>query len=156
MRNSILLLILLFSNFTGFARCGAYGLTASPTLDNISLNSNFILQGYAQSQGIIDSLKFKYPVYLISGNQKIELSVIEINVGMYSLKQAILRPSSSLQPNTTYELRIDNLPDFYQSSVSKYDEVEFKRKDAKWTTNSTFDNTAPQFSGLPKFKENVY
>lgn len=156
MRSSILILIILLSNWNSFAKCGSYGLTAFPSLDNISLNSNFILQGYARSQGIIDSLNVKYPVYLKSDDQRIELIVVEVNVGMYSLKQALLRPSSSLQPNTTYELHIDNLPDYYQSSVSKYDEVDFKRKDAKWTANTNLDNIAPQFLKLPKFKENIY
>ena len=156
MRKSLIIITLLLSSLNILARCGSYGLTAFPSNDIVSLNSNFTLQGYAQSQGIIDSLNIKYPIYLISENQKIGLIVVEINVGMYSIKQVVLRPSSPLQPNTTYELRIDNLPDFHQSSVSKYDEVNFIRKDAKWTTNSNLDNIAPQFLKLPKFKENVY
>lgn len=147
----------LFSFFffiASFARCGAYGITAYPSTDNIPMNSLFILSGFAASQDIIDSLNIKYTVYLKSDHGKINLNVVELNDGMHFLKQAVLKPASTLEPNTSYELIIDSLPKYH--FIDKTGQPNRDDKSVSWTTTSINDNNAPVFIKAPTFKKFHY
>lgn len=140
----------------GFGKCGSFSLRAYPSMEVIPLNSTFILEGFDRGQGIIDSLNIKYPIYLVSGDQRIALEVEGGNVGMYFLSQAILRPVSALEPNTTYVLRIDNLSAEDQGPIFKYRDHYTMIGDAKWTTSSLTDLEAPQFLTAPSYLESIY
>lgn len=69
----------LFYSFSANADCAGSGLSIFPSGSTIKQNSIFVLEGYAQSQKVILGLNKAYPVYLKSGNQKINLIITEIN-----------------------------------------------------------------------------
>jgi hypothetical protein len=71
-------------------------------------NSILVVTGLHRSSKIIDGLGSDYKIYLQSKKSRIELDVVHFYQG-FSCKQAVLKPSSDLIPQTEYELVIDNL-----------------------------------------------
>lgn len=69
MKHIILLLLLTLGIKLSFADCSISGMSFFPLQKEISLNPMFIIQGYAESQKIIDSFKNR-TVYLKSENRK--------------------------------------------------------------------------------------
>ncbi len=121
----------LFYSFSANADCAGNGLRIFPTGATIKQNSIFVLEGYAQSQKVILGLNKAYPVYLKSGNQKINLIITEINVGQFSLTQAVLKPETELEAGLEYSMYIDHLPEYerfnkYNASTNKYEPVIYK------------------------------
>ena len=135
MKRLILLFIILTINFSAKAECTSSGINVWPTQQNISTNSIFVIEGYAQSQELIRQLNKKNKVYLKCSSEIIPIKVLRILEGQYSLTQAILKPEKDLQIGKTYELHIDNLGMF---DIDEY-------KVVKWTVNSEQDIEKPIF-----------
>mgnify|MGYP006333990579 CR=1 FL=1 len=73
---AIFFTILSYANL--FADCTVRGISIFPVNTEIKQNSIFVIDGFAESQKVIQKLGKKYPIYLISGQQKIKL-VVENN-----------------------------------------------------------------------------
>jgi hypothetical protein len=146
MKRLILLFIILTINFSAKAECTSSGINVWPTQQNISTNSIFVIEGYAQSQELIRQLNKKNKVYLKCSSEIIPIKVLRILEGQYSLTQAILKPEKDLQIGKTYELHIDNLGMF---DIDEY-------KVVKWTVNSEQDIEKPIWSCEPTFKNTSF
>ncbi len=92
------------------SKCIPDGLRFWPNEYVLAENSIIVVKGILRSAKIIDGLGRDYKIYLQSKNSKIELEVVHLYQG-YACKQAVLKPSSDLMPQTEYELVIDNLGD---------------------------------------------
>lgn len=139
MKKTLLLTIFLsqfcFGNIESF-ECSSAGLNYFPIKKEISLNSKFIIEGYAYSQKAINNLKDK-KVYLEDYQKnKIELEIIEILRGEMELTQAILKPTKQLEPNTTYFLRISNLNKIDKENIYRWNSNTKKREPISWKTKS--------------------
>ncbi len=121
----------LFYSFSAYADCAGNALSIFPSGSTIKQNSIFVLEGYAHSQKVILGLNKEYPVYLKCRNQKINLIIIEINVGQFSLTQAVLKPETELEAGLEYSMYIDHLPEYeqfnkYNATTDKYEPVIYK------------------------------
>lgn len=90
------------------SKCISDGLRFWPNEYVLAENSIFVVKGILRSAKIIDGLGKDYKIYLQAKNSKVELKVVHLYQG-YACKQAVLKPSSDLIPQTEYELLIDNL-----------------------------------------------
>lgn len=111
MKNLLFLLLSLLSIGQITAKCANSGFNVFPMGSSISANSYIVLEGYAASQEIIIALNKEYPIYLLSGNEKIKLNIQEIKEGAFRLSQAVLIPEKALTEGKTYTLHIDKLPE---------------------------------------------
>lgn len=125
MKEILILLILIFGVNSSFAKCSMIGMSFFPETKEISLNSMFIIQGYAFSQKTIKSFK-ENKVYLKSENgELVELNLQEILIGQKKLSQAIFCPATELEPNTKYHLK------FSENNENKTDETSIYELDKK-------------------------
>ncbi|HLP56207.1 MAG TPA: hypothetical protein VK151_14315 [Fluviicola sp.] len=113
------------------ADCSDNGLSVFPGGKTIRQNTIIMIQGYASSQWIVTKLGKAYPVYLKSGDTKVNLVVKETLMGQFDLTQAILEPESGLKTGLKYELIIDNLPEHehferWNSTIREYEPFIFE------------------------------
>ncbi|WP_343632563.1 hypothetical protein [Fluviicola sp.] len=137
--------------FNCLADCAGTGLSAFPYQGEINKNTVFVLDGYAESQQVINGLNEKFPVYLKSGDERIPLKVLEIHVGQFYLTQAVLKPEMSLIPGKKYQLVIDHLPDYeklgvYNLKTHGFDPISY------FVTDTT-DMEAPVWTEKPQEKD---
>ncbi len=137
----LLLLAILIAQFClancHSSACAISALTFYPLKKEISVNSKFIIEGYAFSQKTIENLS-DYKVYLEDNQKnKIMLEIVEILKGEMKLTQAILKPNQQLTPNTTYFLRIIGISDLDKNSLYKWNSDTEKREPISWITNNT-------------------
>lgn len=138
MKKTIFLLLLTFGIQSAIAKCSQYGIMDFfPRNGEISLNSMFIIEGYANSQKTINSFKDS-TIYLESENgELIKLKLQEILKGQKAVTQAIFYPITELKPNTTYYLKFANQiekvsRDVNQRLGSKKEKLYWKTTDKKF------------------------
>ncbi|MFM2387890.1 MAG: hypothetical protein RL660_2647 [Bacteroidota bacterium] len=91
------------------ADCTSSGIDVFPRSVFIAPNSIFIVQGYAESQTLIENLNGKNPIYLRAGSDTVPLIVQTIIRSPYALTQAICKPARKLLTKRIYQLVIDNI-----------------------------------------------
>ncbi|MES2616707.1 MAG: hypothetical protein V4613_02450 [Bacteroidota bacterium] len=148
MKHLLTILIGLFWSVSLLADCRGTGLWIFPSGPTIKQNSIFILDGYAESQGIILNLNKKNNIYLKNGNKKIKLNVIEICVGQFYLTQAVLKPEKELEVGLEYTMHIDSLPEY--ESFDKYNKITQKYEPVTYTVVAGRDTIKPILTGIPK------
>lgn len=138
MKKITFLLLLTFGIKSAFADCGISGMSFLPETKEISLNSMFIIQGYAFSQKTINTFKDRTIFLESESGEIIELNVQEILKGQMELTQAILCPLTELKPNTKYFLkyskqteRESNEMRHWNSDKNEYEKVYWKTTDKK-------------------------
>lgn len=130
--------------------CSSSGIWAYPSTSQLNQNSIIIIEGYARSQRIIDSLNIGYSIYLETEGQKIELEIIETCKGMFSITQSILKPKSKLIPGKTYNLKISNLDEWEKKSLTKWNSEKKEYEPISWKVNDKIDNENPKWITKPK------
>lgn len=134
MKKIILLLLLTFGIKTAFADCAMSAMYFFPETKEISLNSKFIIQGYAYSQKTINSFKNR-KVYLESeSGELIELNLEEFYTGQMQLTQAIFCPTSELKPNTKYFLKYSDQTENEEREMKQYNREKEEREKVYWKT----------------------
>lgn len=136
------------------AECSSNGIWAYPSTTEINQNTILIVEGYARSQRVIDSLNIGYQIYLESGEEQIALEVIETCQGMFSITQALLRPISKLTPGKTYKLKISNLDKWDERDLSKWNSEKKRYEAISWKVSSKIDNDNPKWITEPKLVAN--
>lgn len=134
-----LLLILSFIFLTNqiFSKCGGSSISFWPEGKTIQQNQLIIIEGYHYNEDIIGELNKKYPIFLISGNQKIKLQVKEINRGDFRLNQAILIPEMSLTVGIEYTCVVENLPENLTDIFKKWNSDSQRYESVTWTVSSS-------------------
>ena len=134
MKKILLLVLLTFGNKLAFANCAMSAMYFFPETKEISLNSKFIIQGYAYSQKTINSFKNR-KVYLESeSGELIELNLEELFTGQMQLTQAIFCPISELKPNTTYFLKYAEQTENEEREMKQYNREKKTREKVYWKT----------------------
>ena len=134
MKKIIFLLLLSCGIKTALADCSSNGMYFFPETKEISLNSMFIIEGYAFSQKTINSFKER-TIYLESENgELIELNLQEILKGQMELTQAIFCPVSELKPNTTYFLKYSDQTENEEREMMQYNREKKEREKVYWKT----------------------
>lgn len=138
MKKITFLLLLTFGIKSAFADCGMSGMSFFPETKEISLNSMFIIQGYAFSQKTINTFKDRTIFLESESGEIIELNIQEILKGQMELTQAILCPLTELKPNTKYFLkyskqteRESNEMRHWNSDKKEYEKVYWNTTDKK-------------------------
>ncbi len=93
--------------------CMGYGMRAKVLNNQLHPQSDILLEGYGETQDILENLNQVYPVYLISGKDSIPLEVSDIFKGQIYITQVVLKHKGSLEINRTYELCILNVDTSY-------------------------------------------
>lgn len=136
MKKIILFQLFIFGVKIVSADCADVGMQFFPSTKEISLNSKFIIQGYALSQKTIDSFKNRI-IYLESDNGKlIELNLQEILKGQMLLTQAIFYPVIALKPNTHYKLKYSNQTENEVKAMMQYNKLTKEMEQVYWKTTT--------------------
>lgn len=136
MKKIIFLLLLTSGIKTALADCSSSGMYFFPETKEISLNSIFIIEGYAFSQKTINSFKER-TIYLESENgELIKLNLQEILKGQMELTQAIFCPVSELKPNTTYFLKYSDQTENEGREMMQYNREKKEREKVFWKTTN--------------------
>lgn len=146
MRKLVIIQVLLLMSLSVIGKCLSESLTFWPNNNDINLNPIFVIDGYGSSQEIIMELGKAHRVFLKSKNEEVELIVTEVNVGLYHLTQAVLKPKTDLTPNTDYKLIIRGIAN---DKVKKYNTETHIDEDVVWTTSNSIDKQAPIWTALP-------
>lgn len=146
MKKIITIQLLLLLSYSAIGKCLSESLTFWPNNKEININSVFLIDGYGRSQEIVHGLGKAHKVFLKSDKEEIELIVTQVNVGLYQLTQAILRPKTKLTPNTVYKLVIKGIN---SDKIKKYNTETHKHEDVIWTTTNEVDNQPPTWTSLP-------
>ena len=134
MKKITLLLLLIFGIKSAFADCASMGMEFLPSTKEISLNSMFIIQGYAFSQKTIKSFNDR-TIYLESeSGELISLNLQEILTGQMQLTQAIFCPTSELKPNTKYVLKYSDQTENEGREMTQYNREKEVREKVYWKT----------------------
>ena len=134
MRNLFVFVLLTIGVKSAFAECSMGAMFFFPEQKEISLNSMFIIQGYAFSQETINSFKDRV-IYLESENgELVELNLQEILKGQMHLTQAIFCPVSELKPNTTYFLKYSEQTEDEGIDMMQYNNEKKEREKVCWKT----------------------
>lgn len=141
MKKIFLLIILIFGLNNANADCASSGLYYFPKQKEISLNSMFIIEGYYNSQKIIEAFK-KRKIYLASEKgETIQLILQNIFVGQMHLTQAVFKPVKELSPNTKYYLQYANQTKAEESEFEQWNSIKKKKERVYWITAE--DKTTP-------------
>ncbi|GAA5024054.1 hypothetical protein GCM10011506_07350 [Marivirga lumbricoides] len=132
------------------ADCSSGGIWVYSTTTELNQNSIIVVEGYARSQRIIDSLNISYFIYLESGEQRIELDVLERCKGMFSITQALVRPKSKLTKGKTYTLKISNLDEWENRIWTKWNSEKEEYEPISWKVNDKLDEENPKWIKEPK------
>ncbi|MGJ8591814.1 MAG: hypothetical protein ACSHXF_04665 [Aquaticitalea sp.] len=134
MKKIIFLLLLTCGIKTALADCSSRGIRFFPSQKEISLNSMFIIQGYAMSQKTIESFKTR-TVYLENENgELIELNLQEILKGQMELTQAIFCLTTELQPNSTYYLKYSEQTERETIEMRQWNSDKKENEKVYWKT----------------------
>jgi hypothetical protein len=116
--------------------CASSGLTFLPEKKEISLNSMFIIEGYAYSQKTINSFKNRNVFLESTDGEKVELILQQILKGQMSLTQAIFKTKKELKPNTKYFLKFSNLTKNEKSEMYQWNSKTNKSEQVYWQTTN--------------------
>ena len=108
------ILILLSLSLGLQAKCTSRGIWVKTLQDSLANGDLIQLVGYAHSIDILDSLGSRYPVYLQSGEQKVELEIVEYYKGQVNIASVYLRAKAPLKAGDYYEFHIDNLDPYHE------------------------------------------
>jgi hypothetical protein len=141
--------------FIAKANCKGDGIWCWPVAKNINTNAIIVIEFFANSQELVPELNKKYPVYLKSVKNRVELEVVEILKGEFNLTQVVCKPKSRLIPGYEYELKLDHLPKG-AVRVEKWVQNESKTLPPKWTAVDQIDLQAPAWDKQPKYLSETY
>jgi hypothetical protein len=108
-----------------------------------------VVEGYAESQSIINQLNKKYPIYLKSKHEKIKLEVKEILVGEFYLTQVILFPEKKLTVGDEYALCIEGIS-AHKKPFQRWNTKTRSYENIKWQVVAGRDEQAPVWREKPK------
>lgn len=151
MKKSLILVFVFFYSISLFAKCGNSGIRVFPKSEEISTNSQFMIEGFAMSQQIIRNLNKENSIYLESNSHIVKLKVVEIREGEFRLTQAILKLDENLKQGEEYALKIDGL----KNKVSMYKYNQYGKK-VSWRVNDSIDKKKPFWKSYPKLIEKTY
>jgi len=135
-----------------FGECSNEHLSFYHQSKTIKQNSFIVIEGYAWSQNIIDSLNCTFPIYLQSATEIVNLKVDKKIVGMFDVTQAILIPERALTPGQKYFIKINNLHD--QTLIQEWDDKLKDLVDVYWNVEKGFDYDIPNVKRRPYFINN--
>ena len=140
MKKILLLFTLVFSSSIAKADCSSNGLYFYPVQKEISLNSIFIIEGYYNSQKIIEAFDTR-PIYLVTEKgETIQLVLQNIYVGQMQLTQAVFKPVKALNPNTKYYLQYSNQTKTEATQLEKWNSIKKKKERVYWITTEEKTN----------------
>ena len=154
MKHLTLIVTFLLCTINALADCAGSGMYFWPIGRTIKQNSLIVLEGYAESQQIVNGLNGKFPVYLKSGDHKVKLKIKEIAVGEFDLTQAILVPEEKLVAGQDYRLFIDNLPES-EEPLQKWNYETKEYEPVEWKVESGTDTEKPKWVSKPVEKEKI-
>jgi hypothetical protein len=155
MRYVLFLALFTFLTTSVLADCAGSAISFWPSGQTLKQNPVIVINGYAESQTIINGLNKEYAIYLKSGKEKIKLNVKEILTGEFFVTQAVLTPEKNLTEGKDYQLFIDGLPE-YEGSLRKWNEETQQHDLVKWTVVKGTDVIKPLWKERPKeFKKTM-
>jgi type VI protein secretion system component Hcp len=153
MKTLVSVFFLLFSPYSCFASCGSNSLTVFPGEVIVPRNARIMIEGYAESTKIIAHINGKNQAWLTSRYSRIRLKVIRSFSGQVNLAQTILSPESIPDPDITYTLVIDSLPD--DERLRSCNEQMNNNDSIRFRFSKAYDYTSPVLFSTPVLKEKI-
>ncbi|TDN80811.1 hypothetical protein DET49_13023 [Salegentibacter sp. 24] len=119
--------------------CAISGMNYYPIQQEISLNPQILIQGYAMDQKTIRGFEELPPYLETESGEKVMLELLAINEGQMSLTQAIFKPVTSLKPNTDYYLNFQRAKQNEKEDPTRYNSEKKERERIIWSTTNTKD-----------------
>jgi hypothetical protein len=148
MRHLTLTILTFFITTIASAMCMSSGIYCLNESRILNKNGLIILEFYGTSQSLVSGLNKNYPIYLKTGNSRIQLNVLEVLKGEFKLTQVVLKPISELMTDNTYSLEIDKLPKF-ENKPDVYDTLTHKFESLTFKVSTIVDNEKPIFNLEP-------
>lgn len=149
MKYIVLLILCLGISNKSFADCSSNGIWAYATDDELNQNSIIIVEAYAFSRAIIDSLNISYFVYLESDEERVELETLEICKGMFYISQALFSLDGPLKNGQPYDLKIVNRQNKEQNILKKWNSAKKQHEPYSWLAGPS------QIRPKPKLNESI-
>ncbi|MBK9981060.1 MAG: hypothetical protein IPP15_01315 [Saprospiraceae bacterium] len=156
MKEFLIVILILLSSGKSKADCPLSSMEFWPAGTTIYENSLIVIDGYHLSNKIIVQLNHEYPIYLTSGNLKVELKIKEITYGEAGLTQAILLPVKELIPGNEYQLNIDNIPSIDMPFINHRNPDTEKYEFPIWKVIKGRDVQIPRWKIRPKEVKKTY
>ncbi len=150
----LLFFSLLTATIPSFGSCTSEGIRIWPEENAILPNQQFMVEGYALDQVVARAICKKYPVYLVSAEESVELEVLEICEGEFRLTQALLQPKTLLKQGLTYHLEIKNRGN--DDAFTRYDFKLRQNVPPEWTVAKEADRESPSWTTAPIEVERYY
>jgi hypothetical protein len=154
MKKLIGLFTLIVLSIHASADCSSEWLSFYPSSPAIKQNSIFIVEGYANSEKIIEGLNKKFPIYLQSDNTKIKLIVLEKHAGQFNLSQAVLVPETPLEAGKEYTILIENLEN--ERLLKRWNSHTKQFETISWKVLSEKDTVKPVWTKSPEVVKKSY
>lgn len=136
MKRLFFLLIVILGIHSAYGKCAMSGMQFYPDQNEISLNSLFIIEGYAISQKTVESFKDRKVFLESDDGDEVELELLEIRQGQMQLMQAIFRPTSKLKPNTVYRPKYENQSEGESIEMKRWNSEKNESEPVQWKTSS--------------------
>ncbi len=134
MKKILLVFVLIIGIKSVFAECSSDGMYFFPATKEISLNSMFIIEGYAYSQETVESFRNRKVYLEDKEGQLIELILQTILKGEMELTQAIFKPEKELKRNTIYFLKYANQTEHESLEMQRYNIEKDEMEKVYWQT----------------------
>ncbi len=146
-----LLFLIFLPAFCSSADCNSHYIFSFPKSGGeISSDGIILLDFYAGSERVADSIAKGAPTYLVSGDQRIQLILEEQLKGEYNITQVVLRPETSLTVGNTYTLHIDGLDSYNHDIIYGIEGNRAYRKSKfYWTAKASSNVETPEWAQLP-------
>jgi hypothetical protein len=143
----LLTLCMVLTYNTIWADCSGNGIQIWPSAETIVPDQVFMFQGYFMDQSLAQQLDATYPIWLVSGAERIRLEVLEVCEGEFYLTQAILKPVQRLQSGKTYQLIVEHLDD--PKRIQVWNAKHKKYMAPAWTVAGVSALTKPRWTSAP-------
>jgi hypothetical protein len=154
MRIILICLLTIIIQSSIFGKC-IHGAFYTPQNDTIKPESLILLDVVFYKENydfkVIQELNNKYPVFLVSDSHKVDLEVLEINIGDVQIIQAVLKPKEKLIPGNLYKIVIKNLDKDSSYINMRCNIKNWNFEVAQWYVIESNDTILPRILSKPKF-----
>lgn len=138
----------------GFAECGPARMWAWPRTSTILPNQQIVINGKAGGEPVSKVIGTKYPVFLVSYTERVEMVVVETYMSQAHASQVLLRPKTKLIAGRVYRLEVEDLEG--GEFISRYDTKKQQELPIDWFVSGAVDTKPPLWASAPLELEKYY
>ncbi|UTW60988.1 hypothetical protein KFE98_13275 [bacterium SCSIO 12741] len=146
-----LIVLLALLPYLGLADCTGDGFWVYPADGILREDGWIMIEGYAESRRMIDSINASYQLTLESEGHQVKMQVMAHYRGQYSLDQVLVKPMEKLKVNETYTLHIATSKGEKIRNLSHFNPRTDEYEPLQWTVEKSPVNRMPSWPQKPKW-----